>query len=336
MCGVAGIISKYTHDDSVAVLRKMLSAIRHRGPDERGIYCDSKAVIGNVRLSIIDIASGQQPLSNEKGNLWIVFNGEIFNYIELRQELISLGHHFKTQCDTEVLLHIYEQYGVSGLSKLNGQFVFAIWDTIKEELFIARDRLGIRPLYYYLNNDLFVFGSEIKALVQHPAISLSINHFSLGELFTFWTMLPGKSLFNEVNELQPGHYLRLNKGKVEVNQYWELSFSTPGNLSNDTFHEAVSNVNYLLTDAVKLRLRSDVPVAAYLSGGLDSSIISSMVKDITPQHLQTFSIGFADHEYDETVFQNEVSNYLHTKHVSFTCTSEEIAEIFPSVVWSAE
>ena len=336
MCGVAGFISNNIQDNSVSVLRKMLSAIRHRGPDESGIYCDYKAVIGNVRLSIIDILSGQQPLSNEKQNLWIVFNGEIFNYIELREELIALGHHFKTHCDTEVLLHIYEQFGIAGLSKLNGQFVFAIWDNEKEELFIARDRLGIRPLYYYNTGELFVFGSEIKAIVEHPEVSVSLDHFSLGQLFTFWTMLPGRSLFNEVKELQPGHYLKYKNGTIEIKQYWELSFATPDNYCGDSLVEAISNFRDLLTDSVKLRLRSDVPVAAYLSGGLDSSIISALVKNITPQHLQTFSIQFADAEYDETSFQREVSNYLDTKHVSFTCTSDEIAKIFPQVIWYCE
>lgn len=336
MCGVAGFISNNITESSVSVARNMLSAIRHRGPDESGIYWDNNAILGSVRLSIIDLASGQQPLSNEDGKLWIVFNGEIFNYIELREELLALGYRFKTQSDTEVLLHIYQQFGEAGLSKLNGQFVFAIWDNVKEELFIARDRLGIRPLYYFNSNQQFIFGSEIKAIMQHPEVSLSVDHFSLGQLFTYWTMLPGRSLFNEIKELQPGHYLKYRKGNLEIKQYWELCFATPDSYCSHSFNDAVDHFEGLITDAVKLRLRSDVPVAAYLSGGLDSSIISALVKKITPQHLQTFSIQFADAEYDETSYQQEVSKYLDTKHVSFNCTSEEIADIFPKVIWSCE
>lgn len=337
MCGVAGIVNlNGKGNNDVAVVTAMLSAIRHRGPDESGIYASEKAVIGNVRLSIIDIASGKQPLSTSDGNMWIVFNGEIFNYIELREELLNLGHKFQTSSDTEVLLKIYQQFGPAGLSKLNGQFVFAVWDKKREELFIARDRVGIRPLYYTRTGNTFVFGSEIKALLQHPGVSADPDPKSLSQLFTFWTMLPGSSFFTGINELKPGHYMILSKGELTIRKFWELEFAAPGNYITHNFEEACAEFHDLLADAVKLRLRSDVPVGAYLSGGLDSSVITSLVNEVSPQNLETYSLRFADADYDESGYQKEVSDYFKTRHVSVTCTSNDIADIFPEVIWYSE
>lgn len=337
MCGVAGIVNiKGETRLSNELLTGMLSAIQHRGPDESGIFTDGTSGIGSVRLSIIDLATGQQPMSNQGGDLWIVFNGEIFNYLELKDELKGKGHHFKTTSDTEVLLHLYEEHGSACLSKLNGQFVFAIWNTVTRSLFIARDRVGIRPLYYTFAGGDFVFASEIKAVVRHPDVTPRINHAALSELFTFWTPMPGNSCFQGIHELEPGHYLELKDKEVTIHKYWELSFAHSDNYQPLSFKVAKEDFHELLLDAVRLRLRSDVPVAAYLSGGLDSSVIAALVKELSPQHLQTFSIGFADADYDESVFQREVAGYLDTQHVSFTCTADDVAETFPKVVWYSE
>ncbi len=337
MCGVAGLVKVGNNSHiSIDLLTRMLSSIRHRGPDESGFFIDDVAAIGNVRLSIIDLATGQQPMCNHNEDKWIVFNGEIFNYIELKQELISLGHHFSTTSDTEVLLHLYEQFGAGCLSKLNGQFVFAVWDTKQRSLFIARDRVGIRPLFYTFAGGDFIFASEIKAILEHPAVSPHLNAKAISQQFTLWTPLPGYSLFENIHELEPGNYLTLINGKTEIKKYWELSFATDGEYNTSSFEDAVDGFRSLLLDSVKLRLRSDVPVAAYLSGGLDSSITTSMIKQVSPQHLQTFSIGFADADYDETQYQEEVSAYLNTQHVSFKCTSKDVADVFPEVVWHCE
>ncbi len=337
MCGVAGVVKVNNRSHiTIDLLTRMLSVIRHRGPDESGFFIDDDAAIGNVRLSIIDLATGQQPMSNNAGDAWIVFNGEIFNYIELKAELTALGHVFKTTSDTEVLLHLYEEFGEGCLSKLNGQFVFAVWDTVKKSLFIARDRVGIRPLFYTFTDGAFVFASEIKAILEHPEVSPRLNAKAMAQQFTLWTPLPGYTLFEDIQELEPGHYMKLVNGKLEIKKFWELSFAEHGSYNTNSLEDAVEGFRALLLDSVKLRLRSDVPVAAYLSGGLDSSITTSLIKQVSPQHLQTFSIGFADADYDESGYQQEVSKYLNTQHVSFKCTSQDVADIFPEVVWHCE
>lgn len=338
MCGVAGVvkINNQTRLDSDLLIH-MLSSIRHRGPDESGFYIDERAAIGNVRLSIIDIASGQQPMCSQDHSLWIVFNGEIFNYIELKEELLALGHKFKTNSDTEVLLHLFEEFGPKCLNKLNGQFVFAIWNVKEKSLFIARDRVGIRPLFYTTSGGSFIFASEIKAILEHPDVKPQLNLNAIIQQFTFWTPLPGYSLFKGIHELEPGHYLLIDQtGKITINKYWELSFAEKGNYQPTSIEEALEGFQSVLLDSVKLRLRSDVPVAAYLSGGLDSSITTAFIKKISPQHLQTFSIGFTDSNYDETSYQHEVSNYLKTQHTSFKCSAEDVADIFPEVIWYCE
>lgn len=335
MCGIAGILdSNNSAELYTDLMRKMVSRISYRGPDESGIYIGEGIVLGHVRLSIIDVASGQQPMSSADKNLWIVFNGEIFNYKELRDELIGRGHKFITSSDTEVLLHSYQEYGVKCLEKLNGQFVFAIWDNYKQELLIARDRVGIRPLFYYKKDNLFLFASEIKSILEYSGISPEINEYSLSQIFTFWSSLTPGTIFKDIVELSPGHYLKLKKNKLEIVQYWKLNFGEQ--VSEMSFDAALSEFGSLLYDAVKIRLRADVPVAAYLSGGLDSSATTSLIKSIVPQQLQTYSIGFIDKEFDETPYQQAVSKKLKTNHNAFYCSSKEISESFPSIIWHAE
>lgn len=335
MCGIVGYFDKNENPD-VSLLNRMLTRIQHRGPDECGIYIGENFGFGTVRLSIIDIHGGQQPLPNEDLSLWISFNGEIFNYIELRKELENKGHKFRTQSDTEVIVHLYDEYGENCLSKLNGQFAFSVWDKNKQEIFLARDRVGIRPLYYHFTPDLFVFGSEIKAIFEHPKVNRKISAKGLAETFTFWTTITPNTVFEGIFECPPGHFIKVKNGKIHVQEYWSLNFSTEENYYPGSFDDAVSDLDSLFKDSVRIRLRADVPVAAYLSGGIDSSATAAYIKELHPDILQTFSVGFTENEFDESNFQNSASDYLKTKHIGFKCTSREIAENFPKVVWHCE
>lgn len=335
MCGIAGCIDKYQRASTVLV-NAMLTRLNHRGPDECGIYTDNNVGFGSVRLSIIDIEGGHQPMPNEDLNLWIVFNGEIFNYIELRKDLENKGHHFRTHSDTEVLVHLYDEYGEACLSKLNGQFAFSIWDTKKQEMFLARDRVGIRPLFYYHTPELFVFGSEIKAIFEHPKVNREISVEGLAETFTFWTTITPNTVFKGIKECPPGCFIKIKNGNIKVQKYWELNFASPNNYYKGSFDDAISDFSELFKDSVRIRLRADVPVAAYLSGGLDSSVTTAFIKEIEPDILKTFSVGFTEDEFDETYFQNVASEYFNTKHIGFKCTSKEIADNFPKVVWHSE
>jgi asparagine synthase (glutamine-hydrolysing) len=334
MCGIAGIIDYSGKAVSKPVIEAMLSAINYRGPDESGIYISPFAAIGNVRLSIIDLSTGQQPLTDPSGRFWIVFNGEIFNYPELRELLIKKGHTFQTQSDTEVLVQLYATYGKHCLSMLNGQFAFAIWDKLKEEVFIARDRIGIRPLFYNSSERGFSFASEIKSLFVQKEITPEFSHKNLSQIYTFWTAITPGTAFKDIFELSPGHYLIYSRKGLTINKYWDLQF-------NDSFHDipfkkALEQFHELFYDAVKIRLRADVEVAAYLSGGIDSSSTVAYIKNIEPGILNTFSIGFDDRDFDETSYQNEAVRYLNTRHKSIVCTSEEISQSFPKVIWHTE
>lgn len=339
MCGISGYIDftkPLSEADGELILNKMMARIQHRGPDDCGLYLEPGMGMGNVRLSIIDISGGYQPLSNEDGSLWIVFNGEIFNYIELHKELIKKGHRFKTKSDTEVILHMYEEYGAGALQYLNGQFAFAIWNNQNKECFFARDRVGIRPLFYSEVNSAMVFGSEIKSLFEFPGIKRNFSANALKEVFTFWTTLTPKTVFEGVYELPPGHYARYRYGHLEIKKFWSLQYATTSTRFNGNLPDALDLFRYLLSDSVALRLRSDVPVGAYLSGGLDSSVTTALIQKVAPGNLNTFSIGFYDNVFDETKYQNEVSQYFQTNHKSIVCSAADIAEWFPEVVWHSE
>jgi len=339
MCGIVGIYNSTEPLQSPEnLLQRMLGRIQYRGPDESGIYINNRVAMGSVRLSIIDIQSGQQPLSSSDGKYWIVFNGEIFNYIELKTDLKCLGYSFRTESDTEVLLNAYMEYGSDCLNRLNGQFVFAIWNNEKKELFLARDRVGIRPLFYTrTENNTFLFGSEIKTLFEHPGVKAEIDSVSMSQIFTFWSTLTPRTVFKKIFELAPGHFMKISDGQYVIKPFWSLRF--PVNKEScfkGSIDDAAAELENLLTDAVRIRLRADVQVAAYLSGGLDSSATTALIKKIMPETLQTFSIGFEDNEFDETLFQQEVSKYLGTRHTAFTCTRQDIGNYFPQVVWHSE
>ncbi|NOU18142.1 MAG: asparagine synthase (glutamine-hydrolyzing) [Bacteroidales bacterium] len=337
MCGIVGILNyKQENFVSVKLLECMLDVINHRGPDERGIYLNKNLGLGNVRLSILDLETGQQPQSDSSQNYWIVFNGEIFNYYEIKNELQNHGYSFITQSDTEVIVAAYSIWGLNFLSKLNGQFSFAIWDKKKQELLLARDRVGICPLFYTENNGSFIFGSEIKAILQHPEIVPKLSITSLCQIFTCWSTLNSATLLNDIKEVPPGHYLKIGNGEVQLESYWKLDFSEDFGSKKINIRDAGEKLKQILTDSVRIRLNADVPVAAYLSGGIDSTAITALINKIAPGILNTFSVGFSDQEFDETVYQQEVSTFFHTNHKSLKCTNEEIADVFPQVVWHSE
>jgi asparagine synthase (glutamine-hydrolysing) len=339
MCGIAGRYNFYTPssvDKTESDIKGMMSVIRHRGPDESGIYLDENVGLGSVRLSIIDISSGQQPMCDESGEYWIVYNGEIFNYQELRKELEKKGVRLRTNCDTEVVVQMYAIYGAACLQYFNGQFAFSIWNAKKKELFLARDRVGIRPLFYWKDSDSFAFCSEIKGLFALTEIERSISPKNISQIFTFWTTISPNTPFENIYELPPGHFMVVKPTGINIQKYWSLEFPVDGNHYKGTLNDAVEEFRDLLKDAVRIRLRADVQVAAYLSGGLDSSVITSLIKEINPGVLNTFSIGFRDKAFDESVYQVEAAKYFNTNHTAFECTSEEIAEQFLNTIWHTE
>jgi asparagine synthase (glutamine-hydrolysing) len=342
MCGIVGSLNlNKSHPIAEDLLRQMLAMIRHRGPDQFGIYLDQYVGLGSARLSIIDLSGGQQPITNEDESLWIVFNGEIFNYVELRPGLEARGHRFITNSDTEVLLHLYEEHGPDCLRFLNGQFAIAIWDQKAQSLFLARDRLGIRPLFYTVREGALIFGSEIKAILAHPLVQAVIDPQSLDQIFTFWSTISPRTAFREIYQVPPGHWLLAKNGHVTIQSYWELQFPITGDgtqveASRKSFNETLRDFRELLIDATQIRLRADVPVGAYLSGGLDSSVTSAIIRNYTDSHLDTFSITFENPEFDEGEFQQKMAQFLGTDHHIVHATHADIGRVFPEVIWHTE
>lgn len=316
------------------MLHRMINVVNHRGPDAVGFHLEGPVALGHARLSIIDLAGGAQPMTNEDRSLWITFNGEIFNYVELRNELINKGHRFRTQSDTEVILHLYEEKGDACVQDLNGQWAFAIWDPRRERLFLSRDRLGIRPLFYAKTKSGFAFASEMKSLLAIPSLSRMIDPHALDQIFTCWVTIPPTTVFSGISELPPGHCLTLQEGKMEVTPYWALEYDTDATVKSED--EAREKLLALLLDATRLRLRSDVPVGAYLSGGLDSTVVAALIKKLGVTHVKTFSVAFDDKEYDESAFQEEARQFLGTDHQAVLCRPTDIGEVFPDVIWHTE
>jgi asparagine synthase (glutamine-hydrolysing) len=342
MCGIAGMFDRSGRSLAAEEdMRQMLAMLRHRGPDEFGILLDGETSLGSARLSIIDLSGGTQPIANEDGSLWIVFNGEIFNYVELRAELQGRGHRFRTSSDTEVILHLFEEYGAACLNRMNGQFSIAIWDRVRRRLFLARDRLGVRPLFYTeIADGPLIFGSEIKALFSEPRVSRELEPSVVQEIFTFWAPLPGQTAFRGIKELPAGHYLVADADTLEVRSWWAPQFPVADQdglaKAARPFDEVVEQFQQLLIDACRIRLRADVPVGAYLSGGLDSSTIAAVIRRYASNRLITFSIAFSDEQFDESVYQQEMAAHLGTDHHVIRATHADIGKIFPEVVWHAE
>ena len=306
-------------------------------PDGSGYFRDASAALGHTRLAIIDVTGGAQPLCNEDKSLWITFNGEIFNYVELGAELRTLGHRFRTKSDTEVVLHAFEQWGSRCFERFNGQWSLAVWDRRNRRLMLCRDRMGVRPLYYAFSGYKFLFASEIKAIFADNLLPRRFNPAGLSEIFTFWCPIAPRTAFDGISELEPGHCAILNDGKLESRPYWTIFFPPSGSEKSQSLEENGEQLRSCLINAARLRfLRSDVPVGAYLSGGIDSSVTASIIARYTHAPLKTFSLRFTDSEFDEGPYQKEMMERLGTNHQTVIVSASDIANVFPDVVWHAE
>jgi asparagine synthase (glutamine-hydrolysing) len=340
MCGIAGSIA--LHDavspPSLTDLSAMVGALRHRGPDEFGLYRDRRAGLAQARLSIIDLATGQQPMCNERGSLWIVYNGEIYNYVELRAELLDRGHRFRTVSDTEVVVHAYEEWADDAFARFNGQFALALWNSDEETLVLARDRLGVRPLYLCNYGGRLWFASEVKAIFAgDSSIPRRLDPVGLAETFTFWTPVAPQAVFEGITELEPGHVRTISRESTRDRAYWTAHYPEGPVAPSGSLEAAAECLRSTLEDAVRLRmLRADVPVGAYLSGGLDSSLVAALGRRVKGDKFSTFSIRFDDAEYDETRFQRSVAALIASDHHEITVSRRDIADVFPDVVVHAE
>jgi len=312
MCGIAGIVNNSSNNlVSEDAIDKMCRVIKHRGPDHTGIKCEGSVGLGMTRLSIIDRSGGFQPIHNEDKTVWIVFNGEIYNFQSLKSDLIIKGHTFYTQSDTEVIVHLYEEYGYDCVKHLRGMFAFALWDSNSDKLFAARDRLGIKPFHYCSNSNGFIFGSEIKSILASGKIESVPDYQELVHYFFYGYTPDSNCLFKDIKKLLPGHYIVWQDGKVDVNRYWDVIYNPDFNHSEDYFIERTIE---LIKEAVKIRLISEVPLGAFLSGGVDSSLVVAMMAQEMTEPVKTFSIGFDEQNYDELKYARMVSERYGTNH----------------------
>ena len=334
MCGIAGIIRSDLAPVEQSELQAMIETLNHRGPDASGISTFGFVGFAHSRLSIVDLAGGLQPMQTPDGLLTITFNGEIFNHIELRAHLKNKGYEFRTHSDTEVILHMYAEYGPECVQHFNGQWAFAIHDRKRQEVFLSRDRMGIRPLVYTQTQGRLSFASEVKALFALPDVKREVDLKSLNELFTFWSPLPPRTFFAGVNELPPAHSMIVKNGQVKIWQYWHLDYQP--NEESRSLDDWADELRELLINATQLRLRADVSVGAYLSGGLDSSVTAAIIRNYTNAPLNTFSVNFNDKDYDESSYQQEMIRELGTDHQAVCCSYEDIGRIFPTVIQHTE
>ncbi len=310
------------------VIREMSGVLKHRGPDEDGVYTGDQVGLGHRRLSIIDLSSGRQPLSNEDNTIWISFNGEIYNYRELQQEL-KASHTFRTRSDTETIVHLYESYPWNFVEKLRGMFAFALWNGRERTMILARDRLGKKPLYYYLDREKLVFASEIKSILRHPGLDLHLDEYALSDYISLGYIPTPKSIYRAIRKVRPGHYLRVRSDRVEEVRYWDLQFSETAHLSEEEWRERLLHE---LRTAVGIRLMSEVPLGAFLSGGVDSSGVVAMMSKVMDQPVKTATIAFQEKAFDESEFGRQVSRHLRTDHHERTVTPEKI-EIIEKLAW---
>ena len=328
MCGIVGIVRNDKSEVDQALLGRMCAAIRHRGPDDDGFYFNQSVGLGMRRLAIIDLKSGQQPIHNQDRTAWIVFNGEIYNYRELRQKLEKLGHTFYTNSDTEAIVHAYDQYGADCPNHLRGMFAFAIWDERTQELFIARDRVGKKPLLYALVNGQFVFGSEFSALLQHPDIGKDLDFEALNQYLSFMCVPAPLTAYQAIRKLEPGHSLRYRKGDLKIERYWQPDFSNKLDISEE---EAGERTIEILREAVKVRLMSEVPLGAFLSGGIDSSAVVALMAEESSTPVKTFSIGFEEQDFSELHHARRVAQHVGADHHEFIVRPDAL-EVLPILV----
>ena len=335
MCGIAGYVTVEPSSPQKSILERMTDAIRHRGPDAFGFYQDEHASVGHRRLSIIDVAGGQQPMTNEDRTRWIFYNGEIYNHRDLRPELEKAGHRYATHCDTETVLHAYEEYGPECLKRFRGMFSFAIWDKRVRKLFCARDRLGKKPFYYYWDGQLFAFGSEIKAILRHPAISPKLEESLLAEYLAFGYVSEERTLFAGIRKLMPGHYLILDlasaRPELEIREYWDIPQPDRGEDRDDA--SWIREFRDRLEETVRMRLMSDVPLGMFLSGGVDSSAIAAVMKRQTEGPVKTFAVGYEEAPYSELSYAAQVARTIGTDHREVVVGMEDFFNALPRLVW---
>ncbi|HEX8194850.1 MAG TPA: asparagine synthase (glutamine-hydrolyzing) [Pyrinomonadaceae bacterium] len=332
MCGIAGIAfsekSRRRIDESV--LRRMSDAIHHRGPDDAGIFISENIGLAHRRLAIVDVSAGFQPMTNEDCSLQIVFNGEIYNHADFRDELVQKGHVYKTHCDTETILHLYEEHGASCVEHLRGMFAFAIWDSAKKELLLARDRLGVKPLYYVLENGSLFFASEIKSLFE-AGIKPEINYAALPDQMANHGTTGEETLFRNVKRLLPGHFLIWKNGEIRIKKFWDVLFQPKIEVNSE--RDLVEEWRELFSKSVELRLMADVPLGMFLSGGIDSSAIAAEMAMLVKEPIKTFSVAFAEREANELEYARLVSSKLKTDHHEITVSPQEFFDVLPKLVW---
>src|ERR1700761_5787749 len=334
MCGIAGYVSVRPSEDSEAILKRMTDAIAHRGPDDCGYYHDAFAHLGHRRLSIIDVAAGHQPMANETGSHWIIYNGEIFNHREIRPSLEQAGHRYQTHCDTETLLHAYEELGQRSVELYRGMFAYAIWDREKRRLFCVRDRLGIKPFYYFWNGRVFVFASEIKALLAHPAVGAELEEQVLPEYLAFGYVSEERTLFRGIRKLMPGHHLTLDvsgpEPALQIRQYWDPPPAVPAQAGEA---ELIAETRQRLEETVRMRLMSDVPLGMFLSGGVDSSAIAALTRRLTSGPVKTFSVGYAEEQFSELSYAAQVAAVIGTDHHEIRVGIDDFFNELPRLIY---
>jgi len=335
MCGIAGFVGgkSLSDEDRRDLINRMCGAIMHRGPDDQGVRVVGDVALGMRRLSIIDVAGGHQPISNEDGSVTIVFNGEIYNYRELRKELAAKGHRFQTLSDTETVVHAYEEYGAECVNYLRGMFAFAIWDERSETLTLARDRVGKKPLHYAVVNGSLIFGSEIKSLLAHPAVKASVNFNAISSYLSFGYISGQATAFQGITKIPPGHILTFRNSQISLCQYWDFNYGgISGTVSDEKEREYIAQLRELLTESVRLRLVGEVPLGAFLSGGIDSSTVVAFMARMMDRPVKTFSIGFTEGSHDELEFARLTASRFKTQHHEFVVTPD-VCQIVEEIVW---
>ncbi len=331
MCGIAGYVTTTPSSEPESLLGRMTNSIRHRGPDGEGFYRDRFASLGHRRLSIIDLETGAQPIANETGKLQIVYNGEIFNHAGLRQELERAGHRYKSRSDTETVLHAYEEYGPACVEKFRGMFAFVIWDRTRQTLFCARDRLGIKPFYYFWDGRLFVFGSEIKVLLEHPKITAVLDESLLSEYLAFGYVSGEKTLFKGIRKLMPGHRMLLTADGPAMERYWDVP--RPAAVENWDEHAWLDECRRRLEQTVEMRLMSDVPLGMFLSGGVDSSAIAALMARMVSKPVKTFAVGYQEGPFSELGYARDVAQRIGTEHREVVVSMNDFFGALPKLVW---
>jgi asparagine synthase (glutamine-hydrolysing) len=338
MCGIAGFASAKPLTESAALIQSMTDAVAHRGPDDSGFYRDRHAALGHRRLSIIDVAAGHQPMANEAETLQIVYNGEIFNHAALRPHLENAGHRYRTHCDTETILHAYEEFGTDCLAQFRGMFAFTIWDSARKRLFCARDRLGKKPFYYFWNGEVFIFASEMKAILRHPAVSVECETDVLAEYLGFGYISGERTLFRGIKKLAPGHFLTLDLSQeipsVGIARYWDLPAGI--HQSNASENDLIAETRTRVEGAVRSRLMSDVPLGMFLSGGVDSSAIAAITKRLTGGPVETFSVGYSEEQYSELSYAAQVARAIGTDHHEVRVSFDDFFDALPGLVWQED